>query len=415
MSGGPLRVESPREPTPLEVPDSARRVRPTRTVQLLVVLAVLAVGLLLVGLVFLTKGDPPTEAPAVLVPTVSVVVAAPESRGLSVVAHGTVAPRTESDLVAEVRGRIVSVSPALEAGGFFSAGDALLRLDGREHEIAVERARAAVKLARSESRLAVAEAARRRELSRRGIASSADLEQFESRASVADASLEQARANLAQADLDLERTVVRAPFDGRVRERRVDLGQFVGPGALLARIFAVDYAEVRLPIRTEDLAYVDVPLGVGADGVEGLDTPVTLRAQLGGEEIEWLARLVRTEGEIDLETRMLNVVARVKDPYARHAKGRAPLPVGLFVRAEIEGRRLDEAYVLPTVALRDAGRVFLVDADGRLRFRQVEVVRRDADEVLIGAGLFPGDRVIVSPLPNVTEGMRVRPAPAEAP
>lgn len=415
MSGGPLRAESQREPTPLEVPASARRVPPTRFLQFVVVLVVLAAGLLLVGLVFLTKGEPPTQAPAVLVPAVSVAIATPESSGLSVVTHGTVAPRTESELVAEVSGRIVSVSDALEAGGFFSAGDELLRLDGREHEIAVERARAAVKLARSESRLAAAEAARRRELSKRGIASAADLEQFESRAAVADASLEQARANLAQAELDLERTVVRAPFDGRVRARRVDLGQFVSPGAVLARIFSIDYAEVRLPIRTQDLSYVDVPLGVGVDGVAALDVPVTLRAQLGGEELEWPARLVRTEGEIDLETRMLNVVARVEDPYARYANGRAPLPIGLFVRAEIEGRRLDDAYALPSVALRDGGRVFLVDADDRLRFRHVEVVRRDADEVLISAGLFPGERVIVSPLPNVTEGMRVRTVPADAP
>jgi len=415
LSEGPLRAESPREPTPLGVRESARRVPPTRARQLAVVLAVLAVGLLLVSLLFLTKGKPPTQAPVPLVPVVSVAIAAPESRGLSVVAHGTVAPRTESDLVAEVRGRIVSVSPDLEVGGLFSAGDELLRLDGREHEIAVERARAAVKLARSESRLAAAEAARRRELSRRGIASSADLEQFESRASVADASLEQARANLAQAELDLERTVVRAPFDGRVRERGVDLGQFVSPGTLLARIFAVDYAEVRLPIRTQDLSYVDVPLGVGADGVAGLDTPVMLRARLGGEELEWPARLVRTEGEIDLETRMLNVVARIEDPYARHTNDRVPLPMGLFVRAEIEGRRLHDAYVLPIVALREGGRVFLVDDDDQLRFRQVEVVRREADEALIDAGLSPGDRVIVSPLPNVTEGMRVRAVPAETP
>ena len=118
----------------------------------------------------------------------------------------------------------------------------------------------------------------------------ADLEQFESRAAVAQASLDQARANLAQAELDLERTVVRAPFDGRVRERRVDLGQFVSPGVSLARIFSVDYAEVRLPIRTEDLSYVEVPLGLGAEDLSALDVPVTLSASLGGEQREWLAR-----------------------------------------------------------------------------------------------------------------------------
>ncbi len=411
MSEGSQRGLPPRESTPLE----ARRKRAPGGRQSVFVVLVLAAGVLLIGLVFLTKGDPPTAAPAPIVPAVSVAVAAPESRGLSVVTHGTVAPRTESELVAEVPGRIVWVSPALEAGGFFSAGEELLRLDGREHEIDVERARAAVELARSEARLAAADMARRRELSKRGIASSADLEQFESRAAVAQASLDQARANLAQSELDLERTVVRAPFDGRVRERRVDLGQFVSPGVSLARIFSVDYAEVRLPIRTEDLSYVDVSLGVGVEGVAALDVPVTLSAQLGGEERQWPARVVRTEGEIDLATRMLNVVARVEDPYARRTTAREPLPVGLFVRTEIDGRRLEDAYVLPTMALRERGRVFVVDGDDRLRFRDVEVVRRDPDEVVIAAGLDPGDRVIVSPLQNVTDGMRVRAVPVEAP
>ncbi len=411
MSEGSPRAKPPPEPTPLR----ARHAPATRVRQLFVVLAVLASGAVLVGLVFFTKGEPTTAAPAPLVPAVRVAVAEPETTGLSVVTHGTVAPRTESELVAEVPGRVVLVSPSLEAGGFFSAGDELLRLDGREHEIDVERARASVKLASSEARLADAELARRREPSKRGIASSADLEQFESRAAVARASLDQVEANLAQAELDLERTVVRAPFDGRVRERRVDLGQFVSPGVSLARIFAVDYAEVRLPIRTEDLSYVDVPLGVGVDGIAALDVPVTLRAELGGEEREWPARLVRAEGEIDLTTRMLNVVARVEDPYARHANDRSPLPVGLFVRAEIDGRQLEAAYVLPTMAIRDRNRVFLADADDRLRFRDVKVVRRAGNEVVIAAGLDPGDRVIVSPLPNVTEGMRVRALPAEAP
>ena len=411
MSEGPIRQPAPVEPTPLRPPRS----RATRRRQFFLVLAVLGTGALLVGLVFLTKGEPPTAAPAPIVPAVGVAVAAPAPHAFEVVTHGTVAPRTETELVAEVPGRVVSVAPSLEAGGFFSAGDVLLELDGREHEIAVERARAAVKLAASEARLAEAEVGRRRELSKRGIASSADLEQFESRAAVARATLDQVRASLAQAELDLERTVVRAPFDGRVRERRVDLGQFVSPGVSLAKIFAVDYAEVRLPIRTEDLSYVDVPLGLGEADLSALDVPVTLSAKLGGQRREWPARLVRSEGDIDLTTRMLHVVARVEDPYARLGGERTPLPVGLFVQATIEGRELEDAYVLPAMALRERDRVFVVDPEERLRFREVDVVRRDGTDVVVGAGLAPGDRVIVSPLQNATEGMRVRAQPAEAP
>ena len=340
------------------------------------------------------------EAP---IPSVQGVTVEAQPFLLTVVAHGTVEPRTESDLVAEVRGRVIRVAPALEAGGFFEAGDELLRLDGREYQISLERSRAAVKLAQSENELAAAEVRRRRLLVERGVASDANLEQFESRALVAVATLDQARANLAQAELDLERTVVRAPFDGRVRERSVDLGQFVSPGSLLARVYGVDHAEVRLPIRTDELSFLEIPLGYAA---EEDGATVTLHASLGGQDLEWPARLVRTEGEIDLRTRMMNVIARVDDPHGRTTEGRVPLPAGLFVRAEIEGRLLDGVFVLPTPARRDGDQMYVVE-DDRLVFRDVEIVRRGRDAIIVSGGLADGDVVVVSPLHAATNGMSV--------
>ena len=378
-------------------------------------MGVLAVMSVVVALLFATSPKPEKHAPKVLVPFVRVARVSPQPFQLSVVTHGSVTPRTESDLVAEVRGRVIAVSPALEVGRFFSEGDAMLRLDGREHEIAIQRASAEVKLAEREFRLAKAEVARRRLLSKRGAASASDLEQFENRALVASAVLDQARANYAQEAHDLERTVVLAPYDGRVRERLVDVGQFVSSGTTLARIFAVDYAEVRLPIRTDELSFLDVPLGFEEDADSGVDARVVLSARLGGQEMEWPARLVRSEGEIDLRTRMLHVVARVDDPYARNSKSHPPLPAGLFVRAEIQGRELDDVYVLPTIALREQNRVFVVDAEQRLRIRQVEVMRRGREKVVVSAGLAPGDEVVVSPIRAVTDGMRVQTVPAGAP
>jgi len=386
-----------------------------RYIRWLLPIGVLALMASVIALLFATSPRPDRHASNVPLPIVRVAVVAPQSFQHSVIAHGSVAPRTESDLVAEVRGRIIWVSPALEVGRFFSEGDEFLHLDGREHEIAMQRAGAEVKLAESEFRLAEAEAARRRVLSKRGASSASDLDQFENRALVAGAALDQARANYDQAALNLERTVVRAPYDGRVRERSVDLGQFVSSGSLLARVFAVDYAEVRLPIRTDELSFLDVPLGFEGDTGSGVDAPVVLTAQLGGVELEWPARLVRTEGEIDLRTRMLHVVARVDDPYVRDGAQRPPLPAGLFVRAEIEGRKIDDVYVLPTIALRDENRVFVVDSEQRLRFRSVDVVRRGREEVVVSGGLAAGEEVVISPVRAVTDGMRVRTLSAGAP
>lgn len=414
MSSDPLsaKAREPARPALDTIEGRARADASRRRLRWLLPLLALAAALLVVGLLFATRPVAERREPESLIPSVRVVPVVAEDRQVTIVAHGTVAPRTESDLVAEVRGRVMEVAPELVAGGFFAEGDVLLRLDAREHEIAVDRARAAVAQRRSEAKLADADAARRRALADRGAASAADLEQVEARALGASAGLAEARATLAQAQLDRERTVLRAPFDGRVRARAVDVGQFVNPGEKLARLFSVDYAEVRLPVSTDDVGLLDVPLGAGdADQTP----PVTLSARVGGVERRWQARLVRSEAEIDARTRMLHVVARVDDPYARSGGHEAPLPSGLFVRAEIAGQALDRVIALPAVALREGDQVYLVDEESRIVLRSVEVLRRERDEVLIGAGLEGGERVVVSPMRFATDGMPVRLADSEAP
>ena len=390
-------------------------------------LAVLGLGFAILWLFVVTRGVPETRDPVIPSPLVRVMTVQPENVQFSVRSQGMVAPRTESDLVAEARGRVLSVSRRLVEGGFFRSGDELLRLDDREHRIARDRAEAIVRLRESESRLAAAEAARRRQLKSRGAASAADLEQFESRELVAKASLAEAQAALAQAELDLERTVVRAPFDGRVREQSVDVGQFVSPGIKLGRIFAVDYAEVRLPIQTDELAYLDESfIGLNRRGELEQDeegSRVRLTGRLGGRELAWEARLVRAEAAIDEQTRMLHVVARIDDPYLLEAETekskdaapkRVPLPAGLFVTAEIEGRSVSGVFVVPVMALRDGDRVFIRDEEDRLRVREVAVLRRDRGQVVIDHGLEAGDHVIISPLRIYSEGMSLRTVEAEA-
>ncbi len=414
-------------------------------------LVAVSIGFAIYAVLVATREKPQTRDLAPPSPLVRVLTVSSENLRLSVQARGTVAPRTESDLVAEVRGRVVWVSDDLVVGGLFEAGDDLLRLDQREYRIARDRARANVTLRESEARLASSEADRRRLLEQRGAASASDLEQFENRELVASAFLAEARASFEQAELDFERTVVRAPFTGHVRERSVDVGRFVSPGTKLGRIFAVDYAEVRLPIQTDDLAYLDVELeGARLGTVEG--ARVALSGRLGGREFVWPARLVRAEAAIDERTRMLHVVARVDDPYAlggianldgapndrgslvAAAGSRVPLPSGLFVTAEIEGRAVNDVFVLPLMALRDGNRVFIAepvaepfeerDASedlqptegsealrgkaGRLRVRDVSILRRDRNRVVIDGGLETGDWVLISPLRIYSDGMSLR-------
>jgi hypothetical protein len=88
--------------------------------------------------------------------------------------------------------------------------------------------------------------------------------------------------------------------------------------------------------------------------------------------------------------------------------GPIPLAVGLFVDAEILGRELERGIVLPRSALRDADRVLVVTPELRMQYRDIEVLRRDRDQVVVGSGLADGELVCVSPIQAVVDGMQVR-------
>ena len=232
---------------------------------------------------------------------------------------------------------------------------------------------------------------------------------------VAEAILEAAKVSLDQARRDLNRTEIVAPFDGRVRDEKVDVGQFVSRGASIAKLYATDFAEIRLPLADRQLKYLDLPgIRQAFDASEG--PTVRLRAHFAGAEHTWSGRIVRTEGEIDARSRMVHVVARVENPYRveRSADDRPPLAIGLFVRAEIEGPIEQGVTVVPRSALRDDRELMVVDAEDRLRLRTVDVLRIDREEVLIRTRLGAGERVCVSPLEVVVDGMRVRAIADEA-
>ena len=385
-------------------------------------LAVLfAAGLGALGLVLTAPSVETVDLPRAI-PTVRVIRVEAQDRRLAVHSQGTVAPRTESVLIPEVSGRVDWVSPQLVSGGFFSEGDVLLRLDRRDHESAVVRARANLSRAEGEVEYARRDLGRRADLAERNVTSGADLDDSRRSARVREAELLEARAQLDDARRDLERTELRAPFSGRVREEKIDVGQFVNQGSNIATLYATDYVEVRLPVPDAELAFLDLPLWspVVSDTDSppaGMDQPVVvLSATFAGRPQQWSGRIVRTEGEIDAKSRMVNVVARVERPYERSpddAADRPPLAVGLFVHAEISGAVAQQVLEVPRSSLRSGDQLVLVDAEGRLRLRPAELIRTEGDSALVRATLAPGERVCVSSLDIVLDGMEV--APLEVP
>lgn len=347
-----------------------------------------------------------TRAPQSLAPLVRILNVSPKTVQLSTLTHGTVVPRTESELVPEVSGRIIAMSPAMVSGGFFSEGEALISIDPLDYEVALEQAKA--RLTRSQSDLANARTAHKRQLdlARKQSTSASQRDDALNRLRIAQATLREAKALLARAERDLIRTQLIAPYDGRVRKEKVDVGQFVNRGTSVATIYATDMAEVRLPIHDEELAYLELSLVARNTDIEN-PVKVTLRARFAGADHEWQGEVVRTEGELDPRTRMINVIAEVAAPYAQ-LDDRPPLFVGLFVEAEIHGKQIDNVVVLPRSALRGANRVFVIDTNDRLRFRDVDVLRIVADQVYIRGGLKAGEHVCISALENALDGMSVR-------
>ena len=368
--------------------------------------AVAVVGLALMVVVVATGPVTESEGDAVQPPVVRLALAQPAPARLSVTAHGVVVPKTESRLVSEISGRIVAVADSMVSGGFFKRGDVLLRIDRVDYELALEQARARLSSAKSELARARREYARQERLSETDAGSESKRDEAANRQLAAAANLREASAQEKRAERDLERTRIMAPYDGRVRSELVDPGQFVNRGETLANLYSVDAAEVRLPVHDEDLAFLPVTLAGALDPEARLN--VVLRARFAGREHEWRGRIVRTEGEIDPATRMVKMIAEVQRPYDQ-PEGTPPLTVGLFVDAEIEGREVGGAVVLPRAALRPLGEVHVVDADARLAVRQVEVLRLFGEEAYV-RGVQVGERVSLTRLPGAVDGLRVRTA-----
>jgi RND family efflux transporter MFP subunit len=329
---------------------------------------------------------------------VRTVTVQPEQTRLNVSSQGQVAAQYTIDLVSELPGSITRVAPAFVTGGYFKAGDMLLRIDPTDYELARVRAEARVAEEMEELEVEKSEAA---------LAAEGLFPLREARVASAEARVQSAGAELAQAEADLKRTRITASYDGRVLFTQVDLGQYVSTGQALGRIYSTDIAEIRLPLTDQQLRYLHLPFG-GRPNDPLPETPVRLRAEVGGQAAEWQGTLHRMEGAMDPDNRVWFAVVRVNDPYGlKRSERTTPLAVGLFVEAEIEGRTVDAVFQLPRSALRNENDVLIVDNEDRLRKRRVEVLRTDFSSVYISGGLEAGDRVCVSPVEAFIDGLLV--------
>ena len=344
-------------------------------------------------------------------PEVRVEVLQPKRVTLTVRSQGTVKPGTDIRLVSEVAGTIVKVAPALAAGGYFEQGDVLLEMDPVDYELVVVQANARLLEARARLMREEAEAEVARiewnELGQDGAASPLLLR--EPQLAEAIAAVASANASVRLAERDLEKTRIKAPFAGRVLSTSADIGQFVATGTQIAEVYSIETAEIRLPLSAREFAYINLPFNYRDEDQAKNQPNVELTAEWGGKQRVWTGKIIRTEGEIDLRTRMITAVAEVKNPYGRRpGKDTAPLAAGLFVQATIEGVTVDNVFELPRTAMVSMNRLLIVDLENQIHFQDVNVLKADESKVLIDAGLKAGDRVCLTPLEAPVENMKVR-------
>jgi RND family efflux transporter MFP subunit len=380
-------------------------------------LAVLLLGGGLAYGLLVGKPGPDAEAVPEAAPlSVDVVVAAPETRSLSVETQGTVRPLREIDLVSQVAGKVVEVSPRFARGGFFAANELLVKIEDVDYRLQIARAESQVAAARQtlaeeEGRALQAQ----REWRDLGSDKANALFLRKPQIAAARAALKASEADLEAARLDLARTQISAPFNGRISEKHVDLGQYVSPGSAIATVYDTNIVQVLLPLTDRQVALLDLPLSYYDTDTpqERVGVPVELRARFASREWQWQGTIVRTDANIDESSRVVYAVAEVERPFSREGDSeRPPLSPGLFVNATISGRELPDVVELPRSAMRPEGIVMVVDEDNRARPRQVRVLDSDAERVWV-RGLEFGERVIATQAALVLAGMEVAPAEPE--
>jgi len=332
-------------------------------------------------------------------PTVEVIPVALIDHPVEIRTQGVIESRRETTLAAEVAGRVVEISPNLKRGAVVGEDERLIQIEPSDYRSALARAEAAA----AEARLALAQEEARVEQARAdweklGRGAGSPLVLREPQREFAQATLDSALAEVERARRDVDRTEIRAPFEAGVREATVEVGAVVSPGQPIASLFSSTDLEIRLALPLEDFGFLlREPDGTPAGSI-------ILTGTIGGDPYEWPAEPDRIDREIDRRTLSGHLIARV----VPQPDSAFPLPpVGLFVEARLEGTMLMNVTEVPRRALIEGNRTLVVDAENRLHFRELDIVRSTRDTAIVRTGLAAGERVVLTRITAPVSGMEV--------
>ncbi len=393
-----------------------------------ILLGAVAIAVVMVRL----RPEPPLREPPSRLPFVTTATAEALEGAIPVFGAGTVRPRAEIDVAAEISGKVSWVAPSFQSGGRVGAGDVLFRIDDADYQNRVQQARAnvaaqqvALLQAEEEVRIARAEydGFQRRRADGTASAEASPLTLREPQLRAAQAALARDSAGLADAELALSRTEVMAPFSGIVRSESVDPGQFVGPGQSVGRLYADDAVEVVVPLPDGEAALIPGLWGLAAgDGNRRVRAAAS--AEYGDMVYSWTGYVDRAETALDEQTRTIDVVVRIPRPMAggtpsgdgapaggddpSPSREAPPLLVGQFVEVQIDGASPESYFGIPRAALRTGNEVWALRGGNLVTIIPVRVLQRADELVYVTGALEAGQQVVVSGIQIATEGMAVR-------
>ncbi|EWH12255.1 membrane-fusion protein [Catenovulum agarivorans DS-2] len=368
----------------------------------------IVIALIIVGLnVFkpvAKRGRPPANVNI----SVDVLEVKPTNYRIEIESYGLVKPRIQTQLSSQVSGKVVFVADAIRSGGFFNKGDLLIEIEDVDYQASLQAAYASFIEAEQsyQQQLALAEQAKLdwQRLGKAGEPS--DLVLRKPQLAAAKAKLNSAAAMHKKAQLDLARTKITAPFDGRALSLNVDIAKVVGANSALAEIYATDVYEVRLPIKNNEIALLDLPEpnSVKSEPIQA-DILNTLVSEKNPQR--WSAQIVRTAAAIDSESRQLNVVAQIAQPFSEQHQGKMPLKIAQYVKAKIYGNTIEQAIVVDNQVIYQ-GQYVYVYQDGTIERKPIEILWQNADVSVISSGLNRGDLLVTTSLGQLPSGTQVK-------
>lgn len=364
-------------------------------------------------------------------------------------AAGVVKAGTQSNLVAEVSGRIVSIADNFKEGSYFDKGDVLLQIDKANYTSAIEIAKSevavnqanliqlnaeqksnqnAIALAKQNLSIGNKELTRIRALSKGNSVSRAtvDAEErrinqlkqtlqnlqgtqntFASRKNAIQARITASKAKLKQEELRLSRATIKAPYAGRVLKKNVDYGQFVPVGLALAEIYATDFVTVELPLSLNEYELLAMPEAFRNKQIAPEQFPnVTFRNPDSIRKESWQGKIVRTSAALDAQSRQINVIARIDKPYDARQGISSPLRIGQYLKANIRGKTFDKVYALPPNAVIYNREIRLLE-DGKLSIVPVKVLWNASDATVIETTqAIEGKSLVLTNLAQAVNGMQ---------